>query len=786
MLKLFTRSLTVAFAVSFVVILFAVAPAQAAPANPNYFPITQPDGTSFLARQWGDEWNHGFETADGYSIIQDSGSGYWVYASTAETGSLAPATVNGNLLIVGRDQPVGLKTGVRPAEMRANPNENLGSQKSPLNQNSGTQKVLVILAQFGDRPGTYPAADFGAKFFAATASVKSFYEQASRGAFSISPAEETYGTANDGVIGWITVGANHLCPASGSCDYNFNYELIAKNAIVAANSYIDYGSFDANADGYLSTSELHIVVIVAGYEESYSSAYPAVWAHDWNLDVVTAPVLDKVTVSSGAHGGGYFEIGEIHGNHAATIGTMAHEFGHDISWPDLYDTSGATEGVGEWSIMGSGSWNYVSGDYGSSPAFPDAWLKWYQGWQTPVKIIGTSNALTINPIETTGDSYLLGANPRGVDWNFGVQYGVGEYFLVENRQLINYDAGLPGCGLLIWHIDESVASSNAANQGAHPLVFLEQADGLNHLMLGANRGDGGDSFPGILNKTSFNDLTSPNSKLYNIAGSGVSVTSILSTPAACTQATPATITANLAAPGIGIGPNVFIPAIKTPPSQGIYGVVTDHGAALPNVQVDLYLYSGAWSKVASTLTGTDGMYSFQNQPSLAAGQKYFAEFANTEKVSTRLSFWDTKLLTTYTMREEVTIGSFDVADVVLVSPLPGAVSPLPVAFNWTKRANSPTDSHKLEFYTASSFAFAYESSPLGYVSTFSLTSLPPSLAFGTQYCWFLEVGSPDGGTGWSYWCNYLTFQAPGSPSLRVPLRSVLPRHLNKPAFETYQ
>ncbi len=79
-------------------------------------------------------------------------------------------------------------------------------------------------------------------------------------------------------------------------------------------------------------------------------------------------------------------------------------------------------------------------------------------------------------------AYLLRPNPGGVDWSFWSHSGSGEFFLVENRQQTLYDTGLRGCGLLIWHIDESVSFANDANADEnHTLVWLEQADGLNEL-----------------------------------------------------------------------------------------------------------------------------------------------------------------------------------------------------------------------------------------------------------------------------------------------------------------
>ena len=74
--------------------------ALAAPAFPGEVPVTQPDGTTFGAVGWGDETSHGLETVDGYTIIQDEASGFWVYA-VEQNGLLVPASAaDGSLLVV--------------------------------------------------------------------------------------------------------------------------------------------------------------------------------------------------------------------------------------------------------------------------------------------------------------------------------------------------------------------------------------------------------------------------------------------------------------------------------------------------------------------------------------------------------------------------------------------------------------------------------------------------------------------------------------------------------------
>jgi hypothetical protein len=115
---------------------------------------------------------------------------------------------------------------------------------------------------------------------------------------------------------------------------------------------------------------------------------------------------------------------------------------------------------------------------------------------------------------------------------------------VENRQKVGYDAGLPGCGLLIWHIAESAPSSNAANaDDTHRLADLEEADGRNDLDNRINKGDAGDPYPGSAANRAFTVSSYPNSRLYNGTDSGVSVTSI----GDCAS----TMSASITAPGTG-------------------------------------------------------------------------------------------------------------------------------------------------------------------------------------------------------------------------------------------
>ena len=75
----------------------------------------------------------------------------------------------------------------------------------------------------------------------------------------------------------------------------------------------------------------------------------------------------------------------------------------------------------------------------------------------------TNGVVTIGDVKTTKKVYRL--------WKNGAAGK--EYFLVENRQRKLYDQKLPGEGLLVYHVDESLDSNEDEN---HPFIKLLEAD----------------------------------------------------------------------------------------------------------------------------------------------------------------------------------------------------------------------------------------------------------------------------------------------------------------------
>ena len=235
------------------------------------------------------------------------------------------------------------------------------------------------------------------------------------------------------------------------------------------------------------------------------------------------------------------------------FGVYVHEFGHWLGLPDLYCTSPncASQGAGDWSLMAHGSYNADpsgcavapgSHCYGSSPAHLDAWSLKFLGWVNPQSISTTTTiqSLSLNPvalpvippIPAAGTDVLKAVASTGTTQ---------QYFLLENRQAVGYDRGLPGHGLLVWLIDDDVINSTLPsnslnNNTAHPGMKLIEADGDSSLLSGSDPGSPGDPFPGSTLNSRLTPTTNPSSKPYT-GYPWVYITNISETPASGPTAT---------------------------------------------------------------------------------------------------------------------------------------------------------------------------------------------------------------------------------------------------------
>jgi M6 family metalloprotease-like protein len=199
----------------------------------------------------------------------------------------------------------------------------------------------------------------------------------------------------------------------------------------------------------------------------------------------------------------------------ALTGIFAANIGSHIGLYDLFSPSTQRSGIGTFGLMDSGLFNM----FGLSPAMPCAFSRMLLDWDAPVKLRDPASSLRLHRFEGRNDPDTT---------IYRVDINSSEYYLVEYRgerqvnvdsvlyalsdgrenlptylevlrtylpdritisdstgvllKIDDYDWGLPGSGILIWHIDQSVIDEkgpeNMINDDRNNrAVDLEEADG---------------------------------------------------------------------------------------------------------------------------------------------------------------------------------------------------------------------------------------------------------------------------------------------------------------------
>lgn len=397
-----------------------------------------------------------------------------------------------------------------------------------------TAFVPVLLGSYSDVSFKYSASEFSKILFTgphSTGTLTEYYTEISYGQF--------YMTGD--ILGWYAMPRDFNYYVHDGGDRNAGLEYggpdFVIDVIVVADETVDFSKYVRSTDA--SYAYVPQIMVVHTGSDAATGA-DNIWSHRWNIrwrlnQRKTNPgeaIIDPTRVlSNGMYKtndmyegkpvviiGDYAIQPEMEGQSNTNgplveIGVFAHEFGHVLGLPDLYDTDYTSEGLGNWCLMAAGSY----GGDGRSPEYPShmsAWCKETLGWITPTVV---SSYMKQKEISSTTQ------NPEIYKLNYRNTPG-GQYWLVENRQKTGFDRNLATSGLLIFHIDPTGIQSNEN----HPRVDLEQADGRRDLNNGRNRGDDGDPYPGSANNRNFDGFTTPDSRNYALQQSYVGVRKISS------------------------------------------------------------------------------------------------------------------------------------------------------------------------------------------------------------------------------------------------------------------
>lgn len=462
--------------------------ALAIPAKPGLTrKIQLSDGTSITARLTGDEHAHYWLGDDGKAYTLTDDKAQQIDVEAVKTRALA-----------------------RRSQANARRAKRLAPQKvGEIGNYIGQKKGIIILVNFSNV--SFKSENNNA-LYQRIANEKNF----SYGNFKGSMYDYFY-AQSDGqfeltfdVVGPVTVSNTQSYYGSNDSQGSDKYPAtMVIEALKLADSQVNYADYDWDGDGEVE----QVYVVYAGKGEADGGAATTIWPHEWDLssaayygDGSGAQTLDGVKINTYACGG------ELNGqsDSIAGIGTMCHEFSHCLGYPDFYDTDySGGQGMFEWDLMDSGSYN----DDGYRPAGYTSYERWVAGWRTPVELTSTTQVNNMPALtENNATSYII--------YNNGNR---NEYFLLENRQKTGWDAGIPGAGLLILHVDYSSSawSGNTPNDDpSHQRMTWVAADNqyqyttYQGTKYYTTTGAANDPFPyGSVN--AFNKSTTPAAKFYN-------------------------------------------------------------------------------------------------------------------------------------------------------------------------------------------------------------------------------------------------------------------------------
>ncbi len=433
------------------------------------------DGTSITITLTGDESNHYFRDENGkhYELSAD---GKYIELTVTQTNARA------------------MRANSR---VTASNNRRRANMQRHRNALTGEKRGLVILVNFKDKKMKCAQTDFNNAF-----NTTGYNENGSIGSVRDYFMAQSY---NQLIIDFDVVGPVQL-------QKNMNYygsndsegfdqhpaEMVIE-AVKAVDNQVNFADYDWDKDGYVD----QVYVIYAGYGEAQGAPAATIWPHEWDLnsaqeynDGTGAQRLDGTIVNT------YACSNELYGTSGSIIdgiGTACHEFSHCLGLPDMYDTStsGSNYGMGYWDLMCSGSYN---GD-GYVPAGYSSYERMFAGWLDPIEIKEYTQVSALPALSENAEAYII--------YN---QANRNEYYLLENRQPMDWDSQLPAAGMLVLHVDynEDIWHNNTVNNvSSRQRMTIIPADGER-----SEYNEEGDTWPQP-NKTELTNTSSPAAKLYN-------------------------------------------------------------------------------------------------------------------------------------------------------------------------------------------------------------------------------------------------------------------------------
>lgn len=404
--------------------------------------LIQPNGDTLNCFATGDEYYHWLHDANGYTIVQNASTGYFVYANKVGN-KLVPTSFIPNKI---NPASVGLRPGINiSAQQHRQKRESMMDPVSARpalrdgNNNRGTLNNLVVFIRFSDD------SEFSNSFYSVNNmfndsindgnSLYNYFKVTSYNQLFIKSTFYPVPSGNFIISYQDSLPRNYfekqsITNPNGYCDTT-NERTIREHALLQrAVDYIQSMvpedlDIDYNNDDFVD----NVCFVVKGSVADWSDL---LWPHRWSLYSVDSYINGKRVYDYN------FQLGSS--SSYFTTSVLCHEAFHSLGAPDLYHYSDSLNfnPVGPWDLMGSN---------GEIPQQTNAYMKYkYGNWIDDIPEItqyGTYTLFPLNSATSEKTCYKIASeNPD-------------EFYLLEYRRnnVDNFDQSVPGSGVVIYRIN---------------------------------------------------------------------------------------------------------------------------------------------------------------------------------------------------------------------------------------------------------------------------------------------------------------------------------------------
>ncbi len=485
-------------------LLLSIVTLNGAPHEGEQFSLRQPDGTLVPVIVWGDEFHQDVESPDGFTLVRDK-DGWICYAVLSSDGN---EYISSGIRYNAEKRSPALKKKMRI------------KRESILNKQNKKKKALGYEELIKPDPARSPLH------------------------FSPAPPEEGAESAEPARVTGLTIlidfpdekssitreAVENFCNQQGYTGNSnngsvFDYfhdvsngQMLYTNVVTPFVTVDKDKSYYDRGEGYNYVSELLNSVLNKlknqGFDMSqittnsrnrvvalnilYAGSATAGWANGlW-------PHAGTYTGGITINGIGFSKYQLASLGSSLKLGTFIHENGHMLmGWPDLYSYEDHSNGVGRWCVMNSPN-------PATNPQQPNPYFRNLSGWISVTDITGVARGTVYTHESNSHSAYTYVRNTK-------------EIYFIESRTRTGRSSGLPGDGLLVWHVHTDGRNTDPSK--GFPLVALMQADGKRDMENRRNSGDTGDPFRLNYN-TRFNNVTTPSAMYYDGVGAGIDIAEI--------------------------------------------------------------------------------------------------------------------------------------------------------------------------------------------------------------------------------------------------------------------